>query len=323
VLIIPSESGGPGEVVVGTTGTTNRISTYAASSGTPNQQVVVQPAPRAIGRRGRIVGTGGSTTTTVDEFMASLVNENGAVVVLTPDALGNYSVTQTIPIPGKPVHLDFADIDGDGFAEIITANDAPVPQGAGIPLPVLTLLRGSASGLGNPIPIAPTGATRGLDVTLVDGDDDGTLDIASVHRTSAGASEATIIEVDVPAPGGALSLGEQTELDAAAPILCARGDLDALGGEDLYLVDSGGAAAFDGSLRHGTGSIARPFKGVAPKLPPCPGDLDGSGEIDGKDLVTLLNVWGTDDPTADISGNGEVDGSDLAILLSNWGLCSQ
>lgn len=52
--------------------------------------------------------------------------------------------------------------------------------------------------------------------------------------------------------------------------------------------------------------------------PAIPGDLDGSGFVDGFDLSILLGAWGTDSVTADIDLSGLVDGADLAILLGNW-----
>lgn len=54
-----------------------------------------------------------------------------------------------------------------------------------------------------------------------------------------------------------------------------------------------------------------------------PGDLDGSGAIDGADLGVILALWGrcpSEPPCiADLDGNGEVDGADLGVLLGNWG----
>jgi len=57
------------------------------------------------------------------------------------------------------------------------------------------------------------------------------------------------------------------------------------------------------------------------KPDPCVGDLDGDGVVDGADLGSLLNAWGTDNAAADLNGDGVVDGADLGILLNNWGKC--
>ncbi|MCH2161545.1 MAG: hypothetical protein MK085_06685 [Phycisphaerales bacterium] len=54
---------------------------------------------------------------------------------------------------------------------------------------------------------------------------------------------------------------------------------------------------------------------------PCPGDLDGSGEVDGGDIGLLLVQFGNPG-SADFDGNGVVDGGDLGLLLVYWGPCS-
>lgn len=64
------------------------------------------------------------------------------------------------------------------------------------------------------------------------------------------------------------------------------------------------------------------YKVHLPGKQSIPGDLDGSGAVDGADLAILLGEWGVcpdcDDCAADLDGNCEVDGADLAILLGNW-----
>ena len=59
--------------------------------------------------------------------------------------------------------------------------------------------------------------------------------------------------------------------------------------------------------------------GPTPSL--CPGDLDGSGTVDGGDLGSMLGAWGTSDPAADLDGSGTVDGGDLGLMLGAWGAC--
>ena len=57
-------------------------------------------------------------------------------------------------------------------------------------------------------------------------------------------------------------------------------------------------------------------------LVPCPGDLDGSGAIDGGDLGAILAGWGPcSGCAADLSGDGLVDGVDLGQFLAVWGPC--
>jgi hypothetical protein len=52
------------------------------------------------------------------------------------------------------------------------------------------------------------------------------------------------------------------------------------------------------------------------------GDIDGDGDVDTADLLTLLGAWGpceADCCLADINASGAVDTADLLLLLGNWG----
>jgi hypothetical protein len=55
---------------------------------------------------------------------------------------------------------------------------------------------------------------------------------------------------------------------------------------------------------------------------PCPGDLNGDREVDGRDLGLFLASWGNGakDP-ADLDLDGDVDGADLGEMLAAWGPC--
>ncbi|MFM7050742.1 MAG: FG-GAP-like repeat-containing protein [Planctomycetota bacterium] len=317
VLILPSESGGAGQVAVGSTDAGNTVSLFAAASGTASQEVPVQPQPVTMGRRGRVIATGGTTTTSVGQ----LLGENGALAVLSPGGAGVYSVTQTIPVPGKPVGIDVADIDRDGIADVLTSNASPQQLGTGTALGLLTLFKGTATGFGDAIPIAPSGATSGADASMVDVNADGVRDLVSVHQTLVGQSSAVAILVHQDFPGGALTLGEESVISAVRPVLCPRGDVLGPGSEGVFIVDAGTSSFTNRSLRGGESpSVAIPYR---PVVPPCAGDIDGSGTVDASDLATLLNDWGTGGTASDIDGSGTVNGSDLATLLNAWGPCVQ
>jgi len=70
------------------------------------------------------------------------------------------------------------------------------------------------------------------------------------------------------------------------------------------------------------GGFALAISGL-PAAPRRPGDLDGDGVVDGRDLGRLLGAWGpcpTETPCpADLSLDGAVGSADLAILLAYWG----
>jgi alpha-tubulin suppressor-like RCC1 family protein len=305
-VAVGTSTGGAGPSMVFAEGLTGAVVQSLPLSARP-----VSTAPVTV-TGGRRIATGGTSTSTFDGE-SLLATEPGRVLVLAESSTGSWSVVQTIPVPGKPVSVDSSDVDGDGNPEIVTANADPVLQGTGSALPVLTLFRGGASGFGNAVPIAPSGASSGLDVSLVDIDGDGDRDLVSVQRMTGADSKAVWLRIDTVGPGGALTLGTETDLGADTPILCDRGNLDGTGGEDLYLVDDSGTSLL------GTTASARPYLGAATS-PACPGDLTADGTVDGQDLGLLLSSWNGDGP-ADLNGDGTVDGVDLGLMLSAWGAC--
>ena len=56
--------------------------------------------------------------------------------------------------------------------------------------------------------------------------------------------------------------------------------------------------------------------------PPCPADLDVSGDVGFGDLLSMLSNWGPCPGwPQDLDGDDVVGFSDLLILLSAWGPC--
>ena len=68
-------------------------------------------------------------------------------------------------------------------------------------------------------------------------------------------------------------------------------------------------------------AIFRYVEVYEPSLPTP--DFNGDGLVDIKDLLRLIESWGTDDPMVDIApplfGDGIVDVLDLELLMSHWG----
>ncbi len=54
---------------------------------------------------------------------------------------------------------------------------------------------------------------------------------------------------------------------------------------------------------------------------PCPGDLDGNGEVGFDDLLAVLAAFGTTSPDGDANGDGAVDFDDLLLVLAAFGPC--
>jgi hypothetical protein len=329
VLVVPPSTGSvasnsvrgkfrvrpPGnDVAVGTSG--GKMHFYS-SVGTETQVAIsLDGSADAMARRsgsdgvqGTDIATGGVRSTTFDGLLAS---ETGYVSVIRDQGNG-YVVQQTMNITAKPRAIDMADIDGDGSYDIVSANAEPQLPAAGGALPVLSIFRNRSTGFAGGVPYQPTGASSGLDVSLIDVDGDGDRDIVSVHRKVGSDSEAALLRVDTLGPGTPISVGAITVLEANDPILSERGNLDGAGGEDLFLVVE---------PQSPTNGFAPPGAFVQPLLsrPDArPGDLDGNGVVDSGDLGLLLLMFGTPDPAADLDGSGTVDSGDLGLLLLLFG----
>jgi hypothetical protein len=63
------------------------------------------------------------------------------------------------------------------------------------------------------------------------------------------------------------------------------------------------------------------FSGLA-VAPPCPADIDGTGDVGIGDFLALLEAWGPNPGhPADLDGNGVVGIEDCLALLAAWGPC--
>lgn len=53
----------------------------------------------------------------------------------------------------------------------------------------------------------------------------------------------------------------------------------------------------------------------------CVGDLNGDGVTSVDDLLAVIAVYGTNDPSGDIDGDGVVSVADLLLIIDTWGPC--
>ncbi len=119
-------------------------------------------------------------------------------------------------------------------------------------------------------------------------------------------------------PGGDLHLADGSPcLDAGRNSYVPAGVTNDLDGLPRFYDDPLAA-----DVGHGTPPIVDmgPFE----RQPePCPGDLDGDGEVDLSDLSALLTHFGTvagaGPEDGDIDGDGDVDLADLSELLTSFG----
>ncbi|MFZ4723385.1 MAG: RCC1 domain-containing protein [Phycisphaerales bacterium] len=296
-----------GSVVVGTSGSKLKIFVNGALqqeitlAGTPN---TTRPGKNDIIRPTGI-NTGGTRTASIDGLLP--VAETGFVQTFTLAPSGMFELGQTMFITAKPVAMDCADLDGDGLDDIVTTNTEPQLPAVGSALPVLSIFRNSGGTFGGGVPYQPANASSGLDVSLIDVDNDGDRDIVSVYRRVGSDSEAALLRVDTLGPGTPISIGQTTVLDASDPILSARGNLDGTGGEDLFLVNQPSGSFLTGAQE------VKPFVATGGLKQ---GDLDGDGTVGASDISILLLDFGPCPGCAsDLDRSGEVDGGDLSFLL--------
>jgi hypothetical protein len=310
VVVIPSSGSsllpGASSVGVGVSGSKLKI----FQNGTLQQEFTMAGTVETVrggdtgGRSGTDIVTGGTKSATLAAMPSP---ETGFVQVLRRQPNGLYAIVQSMYLTAEPVGMDVADLDGDGLDDIVTANANPVLAASGGALPVLTIFRNAGGTFGGAVPYQPQGASAGLSVSLVDADNDGDRDIVSVHGTIGADSEAALLRVDTLGAGTPISIGQTTVLDADNPILAERGNLDGIGGEDLYLVDTSGGSALTGS------ASVKPYLAAGGARQ---GDLDGDGSVNTADVALLLLDFGPCPGCAsDLDGDGEVNTGDLSFLL--------
>ncbi|MCH2132987.1 MAG: hypothetical protein MK116_04470 [Phycisphaerales bacterium] len=54
----------------------------------------------------------------------------------------------------------------------------------------------------------------------------------------------------------------------------------------------------------------------------CRGDYDGDGTVDVDDLLSLIGVFGEEDPDHDLTGDNEITVDDILLLLGGYGGCA-
>ncbi len=124
--------------------------------------------------------------------------------------------------------------------------------------------------------------------------------IAAITLTAVVASDYTLHWTTIDGGGGTATGGGFTLMST-------------IGQPDAGTMQ-GGSFALDGGFWAGVST--------SPGAPPCVGDINGDGMVDGADLGLLLFAWGTPG-AADLNGDGTIDGADLGLLLNAWGPCAR
>lgn len=286
--------------------------------------------PSRVGSRRRTPSSFTGASAAAEDLVicfASRTPENAGAIgtlALAIDANGDPSLTllSDLPGPSDPISLKVADLDGDGFEEVLVGGSPRSLGGAS-----LGLLPGRSIGLeygGSwPLPTAP------LDITAGRFDSDGSTDVAVVLGTIDALGVETgqyarILQNNSGPSGSHLTLSNGAGANLLVGQAVRRGiavERNLVGPSDFVVIgDSLTAVRGNAFVQSGYGSVCvLTVGGVAPG---CVADISADGVVDGEDLTMLLSGWGLDG-VADIDGSGVADGGDLALVLSNWGGCVQ
>ena len=155
-------------------------------------------------------------------------------------------------------------------------------------------------------PGTPTGPVA------VDGAGDFAFPVVQTVMTGTGSYQGYGLVIGLIIGSGSFNLADFGAVESAI-----AGNVAVAGGQ----VTLSGAQAFanSGEISGVTTSIDGNATLVAiGDVPDCPGDFNGDGIVDTRDVLAFLNAWTANDPSSDCDGNGVIDTRDVLCFLNVW-----
>ncbi len=298
--------GGPDQIILHRSGVSTALEVSGIfSAATSPAFIPLETSPIGSGARLAtcdIDGDGLRDIIVTDSQRAFVVRSLGGGLFAEPAALETG--------PARSLRsLDCADLNNDGFPEIIVGGFSQNPNASLFGSSVMVYMNDGAGAFATPIAVQARQFIRDLKAHDIDGDgardlvlgtDDGFIDILKGDGLG-GFTAANSININNTVLR--IQIADFTEdgrpdiaVIGSLPLSSFGSQSPAASLEAIYLLESTPATAKRG-------------------------DINADGVIDSKDLVMLLNAWGAcaiGPCPGDINGDGVVNGVDLLSVLSLW-----
>jgi hypothetical protein len=242
-----------------------------------------------------------------------VVGSNGgdSVAILVNEGAGSLVPSGVISVGDGPIDVQAADLNGDGFPEIVTSNSndgsVSVARNLGVSppgfAPPVELVVGAAGTVVGALALVDLGEDEFNDLDIVV--------VATAKDRSGGERVLRILRNDTTPGSNNLAVADAVSVTSEGePLVVITGNLDGDMSPDLLVLNE-----------PVSGLGGPPISRIA-ALPTLPhrvlGDLNADGAVGPIDLAMLLGAWNTPDVLADLDRDGTVGQTDLAMLLGAW-----